>query len=118
MSCFELAAANVAAHRFKLHNGWVTTNAMVARSVKPAELKWNTDAQTRMQEGTDKLELREVWDLKGVRQWADVSADAKRRNEKAHLGNVLGFVWRKVQNYQRTIPTGSSRVGMFIKAIR
>ena len=44
-----------------------------------------------MQEEIDKLELREVWDLKGVRQWADVSADAKRRHEKTHLGIVLGI---------------------------
>ena len=43
--------------------GWVTTNAMVAISVKPAELKWSTDAQKRMQEEIDKLELREVWNL-------------------------------------------------------
>ena len=69
----------------------MTTNAMVARSVKPAELKWNIDAQKRMQEEIDKLELREVWNLKEVRQWADVSADAKRRNEKAHLGDVLAI---------------------------
>ena len=62
---------------------------MVARSVKPAELKWNTDTQKGMQEVIGKLELREVWDLKEVRPWHEVSADAKRRQEKTHLGAVL-----------------------------
>lgn len=118
LSCFELAAAKAASHPCELNKGWVATNAMVARSVKPAEPKWNTDAQERMQEDIDRLELREVWNLKEVRQWADVSADAKRRNEKATWEMRLGFLWRKVQNYQRTIPTGSSRAGMLIEAIR
>ena len=77
---------------------------MVARSVKPAELKWNTDAQHRRQEEIDKLELREVGDLEGVRQWADVSADAKRRNEKAHLGHVLGICVEKGSELPKNHP--------------
>ena len=89
------AAAKAAAHRCKLHKGWVTTNAMVARSVKPAELKWNTDAKKQMQVEIDKLEEREVWDLKGVRPWHEVSAEAKRRQEKPHLGNVFGICVEK-----------------------
>ena len=84
------------AHRRKLDElGWITTNAMIARPVKAAELRWNRDAQGRMQEEIDKLNMRDVWSFEGVRQWADVAKEAKAKGVKAHMGNAFGICVEK-----------------------
>ncbi len=50
----DITQAERCAHRQMLRTrGWIATNAMIARPVKAAELKWNTDAQTKMQEPID-----------------------------------------------------------------
>ena len=42
-----------------------------------------------MQEGIGKLVGRDVWKLNGVRQWADVTREAKGEGVKAHMGNAF-----------------------------
>ena len=74
---------------------WCTTNAMVARPVRPAELKSNKNAQAKMQEEIDKLVKRDVWDLSGVRSWRDVATEARSKGHKAHRGNVFGICVEK-----------------------
>ena len=71
------------------------TNAMIARPVRPAELKGNKNAQAKMQEEIDKLVKRDVWDLSGVRSWKDVASEARAKGHKAQRGNVFGICVEK-----------------------
>ena len=82
------------AHRRKA-NGWLTFDAAVARPVNRAELKTNADARTSMETEVGKLANRGVWDVKGVREWAKVCEEAKRKGQKAHVGNVFGICVEK-----------------------
>ena len=68
---------------------------MVARPVRPAELKGNKGAQAKMQEEIDKLVKRGVWNVSGVRSWKDVASEARSKGHKAHRGNVFGICVEK-----------------------
>ena len=77
------------AHRSRA-SGWITHPVAVSRKVSAKEIARNPDAQNKMQDASSKLTDHGVWDLSGVRSWADVAADAKKTGVKAHRGNVFG----------------------------
>ena len=68
-------------------------NACVARPVKPAELKVNTEVRKATQTEWDRLRQvtrpdgsKGVWDEGGVREWADVHCEARQQGCKVNVG--------------------------------
>ena len=85
-------ATNAWQHRLRVDGSpWTTNNEMVARPVRPAELKGNKSAQSKMHEDINKLVKRDVWDISGVGSWKDVASEARSKGHKAHRGNVFGI---------------------------
>ena len=62
--------------------------AMVARPVGRKELLSNPKAQASLDVEWDKLMKKKAWDMASVREWDDVSSEAKKRGKKAHVGKV------------------------------
>ena len=63
--------------------------AMVARPVGRKELLSNPKAQASLDVEWDKLIKKKAWDMASVREWNDVSAEAKKKGKKAHVGKVF-----------------------------
>ena len=40
----------------------------------------------------DKLQARNTWDIKSVREWSEVSQEARRHGTKAHAGRIFPIV--------------------------
>jgi hypothetical protein len=96
------SAPDATQHRRRDDEAMPTYNAMVARPVRPAEVKTNPIAMAAMQAEWDRL--RSVvrpdgtfgcWDEHYVREWRDVRAEARRKGEKANVGLVYGIVVEK-----------------------
>ena len=56
--------------------------AMVARPVGRKELLSNPKAQASLDVEWDKLMKKKAWDMASVREWDDVSSEAKKRGKK------------------------------------
>ena len=65
--------------------------AIVARSVKPKELKLNKKALAAMEKEWSALREVGAWDEKKVREWADVREEAKKKGIRMHVGMVFGI---------------------------
>ena len=63
--------------------------AMVARPVGRKELLSNPKAQASLDVEWDKLMKKKAWDMASVREWDDVSSEAKKKGKKAHVGKVF-----------------------------
>ena len=63
-------------------------NAMVARPVGKKELPANPKAQASLDVEWEKL-MKKAWDMLSVREWEDVSREAKKKNKKVHVGKVF-----------------------------
>ena len=63
--------------------------AMVARPVDKKELYANPKAQASPDIEWEKLMKKKAWDMLSVREWDDVSREAKKKNKKVHVGKVL-----------------------------
>ena len=62
-------------------------------------------ARDSMEKEHKKLTANGVWNLAGVRAWADVCAEAKAKGKKAHVGNVFGICVEK----NAELPKGDER---------
>jgi hypothetical protein len=69
--------------------------AVVARSVKPKELKLNKKALAAMEKEWSALREVGAWEEKRVREWADVREEAKRKSIRMHVGMVFGICVEK-----------------------
>ena len=63
--------------------------AMVARPVGKKELFANPKAQASLDIDWEKLMKKKAWDMLSVREWDDVSREAKKKNKKVHVGKVF-----------------------------
>lgn len=115
----DITLADRYANRQKLRTrGWVTTNAIVDRPVNCADLKWNIDAQTKMQEWIDKLVGCDVWKLDEVRPLSEVASDANGGRDQGKYGQRVRLLpCEGFGNAQRGHKGRKSRVGMYTKAI-
>ena len=75
-------------HRQKIGPHQWPINACVARPVGKAEIKAQPEAQKALQKKWDRLKIKKVWDLdpKGVFEWRDVAAKARREGKEVHMG--------------------------------
>ncbi len=69
--------------------------AIVARSVKPTELKLNKKTLAAMDKEWSALREVGAWDEKKVRGWADVREEAKKKGIRMHVGVVFGICVEK-----------------------
>jgi hypothetical protein len=67
----------------------------VARPVTKKEAKANPKAMAALDKEWDKLRKQVCWDESRVREWADVSAEAKRKGTKVHVGRVFDICVEK-----------------------
>ena len=63
--------------------------AMVARPVGRKELLANPKAQASLDVEWEKLMKKKAWYMLSVREWEDVSREAKKKNKKVHVGKVF-----------------------------
>ncbi len=80
------------AHREKIEEepwnpfqGW----AMISRPVRKAELMKEPAAQRAVQLEWEKLRKAECWDEVHVREWVEVSAEAKMYTENLHVARLV-----------------------------
>jgi len=76
-------------HRFKIPDFEVPFNACVARPVGKKEIAQQPKAQAALDKEWDKLVKAKAWTEDKVREWKDVSTEAVRRGNKAHVGRVF-----------------------------
>jgi hypothetical protein len=69
--------------------------AIVARPVKPKELKLNKKVLAAMDKEWSALREVGAWDEKKVREWADVREEAKKKGIRMHVGMVFGICVEK-----------------------
>jgi hypothetical protein len=70
--------------------------ACVARPVSKREALGLPAAKAALDKEWDKLIIKQkCWDEKGVREWDDVAAEAKRLNIKTHVGRVFDMCTEK-----------------------
>ena len=76
-------------HREKLQTLPPLFNACVARSVTKAEIA--SSAKGREAQALEWSRLRKIgaWDEKGVREWSDVVAEARKTGKRHHVGRVF-----------------------------
>ena len=72
--------------------------AMVARPVGRKELLANPKAQASLDVEWEKLMKKKAWDMLSVREWEDVSREAKKKNKKVHVGKSLRSVSKREVN--------------------
>ena len=63
--------------------------AMVARPVGRKELIGNPKAQASLDVEWDKLMKKKAWDMASVREWEEISKEAKKKGKKVHVGKVF-----------------------------
>ena len=91
--------------------------AMVARPVGRKELLANPKAQASLDVEWEKLMKKKAWDMLSVREWEDVSHEAKKKNKKVHVGKVFEICVEKGSELPINDPYGSLRVEPFSKGI-
>ena len=88
------------AHRDKIPDVDTAFRLCVARPVSKKEAEVTPEAMAAMDKEWDKLEKQNAWLLDEVREWRDVSAEAKARqaknkNDIIHIGRVFGILVEK-----------------------
>ena len=73
--------------------------ALVARVVSQAEDKRTPAAKAAMDKEWQKLVHKFRWLEKKVREFRDVSAEAKKSGKKAHLGRVFEICSQKAEGH-------------------
>ena len=90
--------------------------ALVARVVSQAEVERTPAAKAAMDKEWQKLVDKSCWLEKKVREFQDVTAEAKRSNKKAHFGRIFEICVRKVLNFHLVILIKSGRDVQFFRA--
>ena len=70
-------------------------HACIARRVYQKEISEKPKAQEALQKERTRLEAIPVWDLNNPVSWAEVSAEARRNNKKAYIGDIMPLVYQK-----------------------
>ena len=60
----------------------------VAELVKDKTLRYSPEARAAADKEWDNLKNRVCWDLREVRRWKDVYAEANKAKKKVHLGDL------------------------------
>ncbi len=83
-------------HREKCGQVGARGLALVARPVRPKEVKTNPAAQASPDKGYNALchELK-AWDMNGVREWTAVQDEARKANKRVHVGMIFGICVEK-----------------------
>ena len=68
---------------------------MLARPVSRSEVRSNPKARAALQKEWDRLREIPAWDESKVREWADVSAEARRTGKTVHVGRVFDITVEK-----------------------
>ena len=97
-----MPCANV--HRDRITEHYLPFSALVARPVNKAEVRVTPAAQVALQKEWDKLRAAGCWDESGVREWADVAAETRKKNTKAHVGMIFDICVEKGSE----LPNGDS----------
>ncbi len=82
-------------HRDRIAAYQYPFNVCVARPVTKKEVGTSPKAWAALTMEWDKLRAQRCWDETKVREWRDVSADAKRLNKKAHVGRIFDICVEK-----------------------
>ena len=87
--------------------------ALVARPVRPKEVKTNPEAQAALDVEYNALcnDLK-AWDMSGVREWFDVQEQAKRNGNGFMWAWFSGSVLRRMRSYRSRTPNESIRDGL------
>ena len=80
--------------------------ATVARPVKANELRTDPDAKAAMDKEWKSLRELKAWDEQNVREWNDVSKEAKTQNKRTHVGMIFGFCVER----GRELPKGNPQI--------
>jgi hypothetical protein len=78
-----------------VHLQTIGINACVARLVGRKEYESKPAAMEAMRKEWKRLWSKDVWDAKSVREWADVSAGARRKGHGVHMGRLFGIMVEK-----------------------
>ncbi len=83
-------------HREKCGQVGARGMALVARPVRPKEVKTNPAAQASLDKEYNALchELK-AWDMNGVREWTAVQNEARKANKRVHVGMIFGICVEK-----------------------
>lgn len=82
-------------HREKISSVDFPLNLCVARTVTKKEAAVTPEAQAAMNKEWDKLEKQKAWVVEDVREWVQVSAEAKAKGQVVHVGRVFGILVEK-----------------------
>ena len=85
----------VSRHREKMQPLVMPLLSCVARPVGKKELSTNPLAQAAVKKEWDKLVTKGVWDMKSVREWSDVAAEARQAGRVVHHGSLAPIVVEK-----------------------
>ena len=82
-------------HRVKTPSATFGLPAAVARPVGKKEIKDNQECLKAMMAEWSRLREKGVWIISSVREWSDVAAEARKRQEKdpnyrIHMGRLFG----------------------------
>ena len=55
------------------------------------EIRSTLEAKAAMDKEWKRLRDKNVWDERGVREWDDVRAEAKRKGQEVHIGYIFGI---------------------------
>ena len=76
-------------HNSKIPDCEPAFNVCVARPVHKSEISTSAGAQAALKKEWDRLRNAGCWDEKRVREWGSVSSDARKADEKAHVGRIF-----------------------------
>ena len=83
--------------------------AMVTRPVGKKELLANPKAQASLDVEWEKLIKKKAWDMLSVREWEDVSCEAKKKNKQVHVGKVFEICVEKGSELPANDPLRKSK---------
>ena len=97
---------NFGQHRCKILQAHLhpVIHALVARPVGRKEIESNPDAQKSIDKEWHTLENKGAWDYKTVREWSQVTKDAKNKGEKVHVGKIIESCVEKGSELQKDNP--------------
>ena len=64
-------------------------NACVAKSISMKEMIAHPKGREAQASEWSRLRKVTTWDESAVREWADVAAEAKKKNQKHHVGRIF-----------------------------
>ena len=104
MPCISSSVRDSEQHR-QLHSmSTYGLNACVARPVSRREMADEPDAQKAAASEWKRLWDKKVWDHKVVREWSDVSSEARKEGKTIHVGRIFGICVEKSSELPKSDP--------------